>query len=148
MMLPWTRWFLPVDAVSGLAALAAAYVAALRLVRGPGDTIEPRRILGFVGGRTAMFIALTGPLGDLAGTFLFSAHMVQHLLLTLVAPPLLLYGTAAWMLQPLLLSRLAFPLDRVATRPGVALLLFSASSRRGTCRCSTTRRWRFVLCTR
>ena len=107
--LPWTRWPVPVDAVSGLVALAVAYVTALRVLREPADAIEPRRTVAFMGGLLAMFIALTGPLGDLAGTFLFSAHMVQHLFLTLIAPPLLLYGTPAWMLRPLVQGRWVCP---------------------------------------
>ena len=73
--LPWTRWSVPVDAVSGLVVLAVAYVTALRVLREPADAIEPRRTVAFMGGLLAMFIALTGPLGDLAGTFLFSAHV-------------------------------------------------------------------------
>ena len=37
-----------------------------------------------------IFLSLNGPLHDLSDDYLFSAHMVQHLLLTLVVPPLLL----------------------------------------------------------
>src|SRR5438034_7018214 len=37
-------------------------------------------------------LALNGPLHNLSDSYLFSAHMVQHLVLTLVFPPLLLYG--------------------------------------------------------
>jgi len=146
--LPWTRRSLPLEAVSTLAALAAAYVTALRLARGAGDAIEPGRIIAFMGGLLAMFIVLTGPLGDLAGTFLFSAHMVQHLFLTLIAPPLLLYGTPARMLRSLIQVRGVFRLARVATRPGIALAVSRSPSRRGICRCSTTPRSRAGPCTR
>ncbi len=49
-----------------------------------------------------IFLTLNGPLHDLSDYFLFSAHMIQHLILTLVVPPLLLGGTPGWMLRPLL----------------------------------------------
>src|SRR5256885_10840471 len=42
---------------------------------------------------TTLFRSLNGPLHDLGDYYLFSAHMVQHLLLTLGVPPLLLTGT-------------------------------------------------------
>jgi putative membrane protein len=40
-----------------------------------------------------MLVALQGPLHELSDYFLFSAHMVQHLLIMLVMPPFLLAGT-------------------------------------------------------
>jgi putative membrane protein len=39
---------------------------------------------------------------DLSDYYLFSAHMLQHLLLTLLLPPLLVAGTPGWLLSPLL----------------------------------------------
>ena len=42
--------------------------------------------------------ALNGPMHDLSDYYLFSVHMVQHLLLTLVFPPLLLLGMPGWLL--------------------------------------------------
>ena len=49
-----------------------------------------------------MFFSLNGPLHDLSDDYLFSAHMVQHLVLTLVVTPLLIIGTPGWMLRPAL----------------------------------------------
>ena len=49
---------------------------------------EPWRAWAFVGAWLALFAALISPLDRLAGA-LFSAHMVQHLLLILAAAPLL-----------------------------------------------------------
>src|SRR5919201_1686409 len=49
-----------------------------------------------------LLLAVNGPLHDLSDAYLFSAHMVQHLLLTLVVPPLLIAGTPGWMLRPAL----------------------------------------------
>src|SRR5205085_8270808 len=63
-------------------------------------------------------------LGD---RYLLTAHMVQHLSLTLVAPPLLLLGTPRWLLRPLLIPRFALPIGRTLTSPLVAFLLFNAT---------------------
>ena len=57
----------------------------------------PSRPPMFIAGLLALVVALNGPLHDLSDYYLFSAHMVQHLVLTLVVPPLLLVGTPTWM---------------------------------------------------
>ena len=49
-----------------------------------------RKIVWLLAGATAFFLALASPIGALADGYLFSAHMLQHLLLLLVVPPLIL----------------------------------------------------------
>src|SRR4051812_38004946 len=44
-----------------------------------------------------LIATLQSPLHHLADADLYSAHMVQHLVLTLVVPPLLLLGTPGWL---------------------------------------------------
>src|SRR2546430_16912061 len=61
-----------------------------------GLRARPRRVASFAAALVVLFLALNGPLHNLSDSYLFSAHMVQHLVLTLVFPPLLLYGTPAW----------------------------------------------------
>ena len=56
------------------------------------------RLNAFIGGVAAIWIAVESPL-DAFSNLLLSAHMVQHLLLLLVGPPLILL---AWPLLPLL----------------------------------------------
>jgi len=70
-------------------------------------------------------LALNGPLHNLSDSYLFSAHMAQHLVLTLVFPPLLLYGTPAAVVRPLLRPRWVFGFARWATRPLMAGALYS-----------------------
>ena len=71
------------------------------------------------GGLAVLLLTLNGPLHDLSDYYLFSAHMVQHLLLTLVVPPLLLAGTPARMLDALLARQDV--LARLKKRHGVTL---------------------------
>ena len=49
--------------------------------------------------------SLNGPMHDLSDYYLFSVHMAQHLLLTLVFPPLLILGLPGWLVEPLLRRR-------------------------------------------
>jgi cytochrome c oxidase assembly factor CtaG/ferredoxin len=50
------------------------------------------RLTAFYAGLATILIALISPLDAFAG-WLLTVHMIQHLLLTMVAPPLILYGT-------------------------------------------------------
>lgn len=81
----------------------------------------------FLAGLALLFLSLNGPLHDLSDTYLFSAHMVQHLLLTLVVVPLLIIGTPEWLLRPALASPLVARTARVLTRPAVAYALFNVT---------------------
>ena len=55
------------------------------------DTISISRLLAFAGGMTTLVIALQSPI-DTISEDLFSVHMIQHLLLMLAAPPLLVWS--------------------------------------------------------
>lgn len=74
------------------AAIAFFYIRgwlrSRRLSRGEWDA---RRLACFLGGLASLFLALESPL-DAFDALLLSAHMTQHLLLMMIAPPLLLLG--------------------------------------------------------
>ena len=119
-MSPWNEWDLYPSVVIGLALLGGLYVYL-------GGLKSPRRhVASFLGALLVLFLALNGPLHNLSDTYLFSAHMAQHLLLTLVFPPLLLYGTPAHVIRPVLRPRWMMALGRVVTRPLAAGLVFTA----------------------
>ncbi len=88
LLLAWS--FDPI-AVGLLVAGAAIYLWAVRRVdRAHPDNRHPRhRTALFVGGLVAIGVALLSPIEAYEGS-LFSVHMVQHMLLQLVAAPLLL----------------------------------------------------------
>jgi putative membrane protein len=81
--------------------------------------------LSFYAGLAAIFFSLNGWLHDLSDWYLFSAHMVQHLLLTMLVPPLLIAGTPGWMLRPLTEHRVVGPIARALTRPKVCFTTFN-----------------------
>jgi cytochrome c oxidase assembly factor CtaG len=83
--------FLPAPAF-GLLATALIYFRGWRkLQRQVSSRYPVSKLVCFLGGLVAIYFSLASPL-DAFASFLLSAHMVQHLLLTMVAPPLLLLG--------------------------------------------------------
>jgi putative membrane protein len=116
---PWQRWDLHPSVVIGLVLLGGLYVSL------DGLQAPRRQVAAFATALVVLFLALNGPLHNLSDTYLFSAHMAQHLVLTLVFPPLLLYGTPAWVVRPLL-RPWVLRFARWATRPLAAGVLFSA----------------------
>jgi putative membrane protein len=130
-MAPWAwQWHLHLDVVLVVVGLEAAYLLALRYL-GPGRVPvgEPAasraQITAFTLGVVTIWVAAGWPIHDLAESYLYSVHMVQHLLLSLVAPPLLLLGTPAWLVRTLLRPTSVFRVVRRLSRPLPALLLFN-----------------------
>ena len=120
--LSWWRWSVHPSTVIGIAAVGTLYIlAGARL--GRKASITERSF--FFSGLLVMFASLNGPIHDLSDDYLFSAHMVQHLLLTLAVPPLLLAGTPGWMLRPLLSRRYISPIVHGFTRAPIAFVVFN-----------------------
>jgi putative membrane protein len=92
----WASWSPEPLVVVALVATAGLHVRGVRAVwarAGHGRVVGPRQVLAFHAGLAVVAVALVSPLDGLAAA-LFSAHMVQHLLLTLVAAPLLVVGAS------------------------------------------------------
>ena len=104
---PWQRWDLHPSVIIGLALLGGLYVY------WGGLEAPRRRVASFAAALAVLGLALNGPVHNLSDSYLFSAHMAQHLVLTLVFPPLLLYGTPAWVVRPLLGSAAEFQMSVV-----------------------------------
>jgi putative membrane protein len=79
----------------------------------------------WISGVVTLWVAADWPVHDLAERFLYSVHMTQHLLIMLVAPPLLLLGTPAWLARELLAPPTLYRVVRRLARPMVALILFN-----------------------
>jgi putative membrane protein len=93
----------------------------------PGEPAATRgQVVAFVSGVVALLVASDWPVHELAEERLLSVHMVQHLLMSLVAPPLLLAGTPGWLFRTILSPRWLFAVVRALARPIVALLVFNA----------------------
>jgi putative membrane protein len=113
-----------VDVLIVLGGLAGFYLtAAGRHERETGEALEPRRRRMFLGGVAALLVGATWPVHDLAESYLYSMHMVQHMLFTFLGAPLLLAGTPAWMWRALLRPAPLRAVWSLLTRPLVALIV-------------------------
>jgi len=124
----WTSWAGAGPLRAGLVFLAGIYLLGIGPLRRRYRLGPPARrwqIASYLSGVLVLLVALEGPIHELSDTYLFSAHMVQHMLLIYVAPPLMLLGIPDWLLRPVLRVPGVFAVARVLTRPLVALLLFN-----------------------
>jgi putative membrane protein len=115
-----------VDVILILGSVVAAYLIwARRHERDTGEvtTLHVRKI--FLTGMGVLFVGSMWPLHDLAEHVWYTAHMVQHLLYTLVAAPMLVAGIPAWMWRKVLAPRWVALAWHKMTRPLVATLIFN-----------------------
>ncbi len=82
-----------------------------------------RSVLIFLAGDLVLLFALISPLDELGDTYLFSAHMLQHLLLVLVVPPLLIAGLPEVPFRTLLRRKSMQRLQALLSKPAVAWFL-------------------------
>ena len=130
-----TAWSFDPLVSLALVALGAAYLVAVRSVNRahPASPVRPWRSAAWVGGLVIVAFALEGS-PDVYAEVLFSAHMVQHLLLTAIAAPLFALAapvtlllrvaspaTRSWLVLPVLRSRLVGGVGH----PVVAWILFA-----------------------
>jgi putative membrane protein len=106
----------------GVALLAGLYGLAAKRTR---RQLFAGQVAAFAGALATILLALGGPVDVLADNRLFAAHMLQHLLLALVLPPLLLLGTPDWMVRPFLRPRAVRRLALWVTQPLVAFVLYN-----------------------
>jgi putative membrane protein len=81
--------------------LAAAYVYAIRVI-GPtagvvGPIVTRKQVWCFVAGLGLLWVVSDWPVHDLAEQYLYSVHMVQHMVLSYFMPPLLLLSMPEWL---------------------------------------------------
>lgn len=121
-------WTLDPVLIGSLLALGVVYVLLAGPFRerlGTGVTLSPWQALFFSLALAVAFLTEASPLHELSDRYLLSAHMVQHLLLSYIVAPLLLAGTPAWMIRPLLGNRFTAAAFRMLTRPLTAFVVFS-----------------------
>ena len=128
---PW-KWVPHPEVWVMILALALMYLYVTRIL-GPkavprGEPIITRsQSRWFFTGLVLLWVAADWPVHDLAEDYLYGCHMVQHLLLTLVVPPMMLLATPEWLARLVLGSSdsVAYRAFRFATRPVFAGIVFN-----------------------
>lgn len=124
----WYGYTPPLSIIVGLIGLQVVYMLCVGPYRDriPGSRPVPaRKCVAFSAGVLVLFVALATPLDTIGDEYLFTAHMVQHLLLTLGAAPLLLLGLPGWLLRDLLAETHLTGFVRWARHPLVAFFGFN-----------------------
>jgi putative membrane protein len=125
MQLP--PWHAHVDVWLLFSSIEALFLMAVRRrSRSTGFRAASRRQIAlFTAGVAVLWIGADWPIHDLAERYLYSVHMAQHLLFSLVAPPLILAGLPDWMLRAILRPEPVLRVVRFLTRPLVAIAVFN-----------------------
>lgn len=126
--MPHVGWQLDPVLIGGLFTLFVSYALAVGPLRhrlAPGTPFPSQRAALFMGALVFIYLVEGSPLHDLAERYSLSAHMTQHLFLSYLAAPLLIWGTPTWVWRPLLMNRFMAPVTRVLTGPVVAFAVFT-----------------------
>ena len=114
-----------------VAALAAGYAIAVvrvgpRFVEPGRPPVTRRQVVCWSLGVFTVWLASDWPIHDVGEQSIYSAHMVQHMLMSMVAAPLLLMGAPSWLARWLLApSSVAFRAVRSLSRFLPALVVFN-----------------------
>ena len=123
-------WQLDIPVILGIIGAAAIYLwitSPGERTRYPGGEAVPAwRIASFLSGLLAFAVALLSPIEPVSDDYLLGGHMVQHILLTIVGPPLILLSIPEWVYRVAALAiGPVWTAWRFVTRPLLAFVLFN-----------------------
>jgi putative membrane protein len=124
----WLDWHLHADVALLCLTLLGAYFYAINVLRpriSDAGRVKNGQVVLFSLGVFAIYVATGTPMHDLSEQYLLSMHMIQHIMLTLVAPPLLIAGVPSWLWEAMLGGRHVRPIAKVALHPLVAFGVFN-----------------------
>jgi putative membrane protein len=112
-----------------VAMIGAGYAIAIARL-GPrlaptGKVVTRSQVVCWTLGVAAVWLASDWPIHDIAERYNYSVHMVQHLTFVMVAAPLLVLGTPAWLMRWVLSPAWLFRTVRFLARFVPALLVFN-----------------------
>lgn len=124
----WLFWDFHPSIIIGILTLTILYTLGITVWRRRfklSDTVPKGRVALFYFTMVLQWFTIDGPLHHLSDELLFSAHMVQHLILQLIWAPLLLISMPPWLLEPLFKVELLRKAAVKLARPPVAFVLIN-----------------------
>ena len=131
LSLPWTIWltdwrFEPVPIAAAVLAVVFYYAAARRLAwQHPDYRLTRGQQAAFLSAVGLTLFTILSPIDTIGELYSFTVHMVQHLLMIIPVPILVLLGLPEWMLAPLFRLRPVPWGMRLFTQPIIATVLFN-----------------------
>ena len=89
--------------------------------------MSQRNVWCFVGAMALLWTASDWPIHDIGEEYLYSVHMLQHMMLSYFLPPLALLATPTWLLRVLVGEGRAYNVLRWFCKPVVAGVLFNVA---------------------
>lgn len=127
---PWRFQFHPEVWVL-VAFLTGSYIYMVRVI-GP-KAVEPGapavtrfNIVSFVAAMVMLWVASDWPMHDIGEEYLYSVHMLQHMMLSYFLPPLVLMATPQWLLRVLIGEGKLYRAVGFMCRPVTAAIVFNA----------------------
>ncbi len=126
---PWKAhpevWFLVVSAIA--IAWYATKILQPKAIAAGYEGITSKQKFFYVLGLVGVWLASDWPVHDVAETYLYSVHMLQHLLLSMLLPACFVLATPRWLLELVIdpKSRL-WQWFRTASKPLIAGVTFNA----------------------
>jgi putative membrane protein len=113
-----------------VAFLVGAYIYTVRVLGpaavGPGvRAVSPKQTVAFVAAIALLWFAADWPVHDIGENYLYSVHMLQHLILTYFVAPLMLIATPTWMARTLVGNGRAYRVLGWFAKPVVAGVIFN-----------------------
>ena len=124
----WLDWSGHPSTLIGVLTLEAAYIYGAGNLRGRlggASAVSIRQATCFTLGMFVIYLALNSPIHELSDRYLFSAHMVQHMLLLWIMPPLVIWGLPDWLIRPAISSPIRLKAAKILVHPLVCLAVFN-----------------------
>jgi putative membrane protein len=125
---PW-RFQAHIEVWLLMVAIIGSYIYAIKVI-GPrvvlnGEVVTRRQIQSFTAGALILWIASDWPMHDIAEEYLYSVHMLQHMMLSYFVPSLILLSIPKWLFDAVFGSGRGYRVIWFLSRAPVAGLLFN-----------------------
>lgn len=116
-----------IDGILAISVLYALCIGPGRRYLAPDEPFEKRRAVYFGMGVLVLIGAVATPIDHIGETYLFCVHMLQHVILIYLVPPLFLLGCPPWLADFLLRTEGLGSLLKFLVKPVVACIVFNAT---------------------